>query len=141
MQRGGDALLEAGDALSEAMRAKPVRVFFVTALLLTVAFVGVHFDHTAAVYAQTGGSLDGAGQNLDKSFRSMVELLYNKLRIPVSILGLIIAVLCYMSSSVRGTSTAIRIGVAVFLWAFVPTIYNLITGIAGGNGLGGATGW
>ncbi len=124
------------EVISASLRGAEARRFMVlAAFTLIIVLVGAD-----AAHAQTT-SVDGG--KVTETLRNFADTVYFEWRIPISIIGLFIAALAWMSSSPQGKSWALRIFVAVVIWALIPTFIDLVsgwTGTTGNNNIGGTPG-
>lgn len=74
------------------------------------------------------------GQSVRDAIEGAVKTIYEDWRLPLSALGIVIAIGLYMWSDPRGRVWAIRIVVAVVLFALAPYILTMLSDWAGGSG-------
>lgn len=88
------------------------------------------------VYAQGGNNQDveNAGANIRASVIQLIKIMYDKLRFPVSLLMMVIAIGVALVYRRQGVPFIIAIAGFTFLWAFAPVIVKLLQGLAGGGG-------
>lgn len=84
--------------------------------------------HAAHAQHQQGG------QSVRDAIEGAVRTIYDDWRLPLSALGIVIAIGLYMWSDPRGRVWAIRIVVAVVLFALAPYILTMLSDWAGGSG-------
>jgi hypothetical protein len=74
------------------------------------------------------------GQSVRDAIEGAVRTIYDDWRLPLSALGIVIAIGLYMWSDPRGRVWAIRIVVAVVLFALAPYVLTMLSDWAGGSG-------
>ncbi|HRH46829.1 MAG TPA: hypothetical protein PKY82_34605 [Pyrinomonadaceae bacterium] len=78
--------------------------------------------------------VETAGDKIKTSVVQLIQLVYDKLRLPISLLAAIVAVGVAMVYRRQGVPTMLGIFGFIFLWAFAPVIVNFLIGLAGGGG-------
>ncbi|MGH9761986.1 MAG: hypothetical protein ACREDR_36440 [Blastocatellia bacterium] len=119
-------------ALTAAVNSPEAQRLIVLSLLVLFV-ISVSDKSVFAQAAQDGGAVTTTLQNL-------INTIYFQWRIPISILGLFAAVLALFSSSPHGRAWALKIFIAVVIWALIPTFISLISGWTGTNGNGNING-
>ena len=100
-----------------------------TLLVLLVSFAfTLTMPYTAQAQHQQGG------QTVRDAIEGAVKTIYSDWRLPISALGIVIAIALYMWSDPRGRTWAIRIVVAVVMFTLAPYILSMLSDWAGGNG-------
>jgi uncharacterized BrkB/YihY/UPF0761 family membrane protein len=100
-----------------------------TLLVLLVSFAfTLTVPYTAQAQHQQGG------QSVRDAIEGAVKTIYSDWRLPISALGIVIAIALYMWSDPRGRTWAIRIVVAVVMFTLAPYILSMLSDWAGGNG-------
>lgn len=118
--------------------------FFRHTFLFSILFFGVlggfapitdsfGLGSIAVVHAQSQ-DVENAGEKIRTSVIQMIKLIYDKLRLPVSLLAAIVAIGVAMVYRRQGIPTMLGIFGFIFLWAFAPVIVNFLIGLAGGGG-------
>ena len=95
--------------------------------LMVVAF-------TLAVPHTAHGQHRQGGQSVRDAIEGAVRTIYTDWRLPISALGIVIAIALYMWSDPRGRTWAIRIVVAVVMFTLAPYILSMLSDWAGGSG-------
>lgn len=99
-------------------------------------FNGVGITAVPQVYAQGGGNTDvnTAGENIRTSVVQLIRIIYDRLRFPVSLLMMVVAIGIAVIYRRQGVPYIVAISGFTFLWAFAPVIVKLLQGLAGGGG-------
>jgi hypothetical protein len=74
------------------------------------------------------------GQSVRDAIEGAVKTIYDDWRLPISALGIVIAIALYMWSDPRGRTWSIRIVIAVVLFTLAPYILTMLSDWAGGSG-------
>ncbi|MGH9761607.1 MAG: TrbC/VirB2 family protein [Blastocatellia bacterium] len=91
-----------------------------------------------SVFAQAGAT---DGGQITTTLQNLIQTIYNSWRIPISIIGLIVAAILFLfSHTPQAKSWAARIVVGVMLFALIPAIINLVSGWTGTTGSGNLPG-
>lgn len=96
-------------------------------LLVSIVFT-LATPHAVQAQHQQGG------QSVRDAIEGAVKTIYDDWRLPLSALGIVIAIGLYMWSDPRGRVWAIRIVVAVVLFTLAPYILTMLSDWAGGSG-------
>jgi uncharacterized BrkB/YihY/UPF0761 family membrane protein len=97
-----------------------------------VLLVSIVFTLVAPCTAQA--QHQQGGQSVRDAIEGAVKTIYDDWRLPLSALGIVIAIALYMWSDPRGRTWSIRIVVAVVLFTLAPYILNMLSDWAGGSG-------
>lgn len=89
---------------------------------------------TVQTVSAQNADVDQAGEKIRTSVIQLIKLVYDKLRLPVSLLAAVVAIGIAMIYRRRGIPAMVGIFGFIFLWAFAPVIVNFLIGLAGGGG-------
>ena len=108
--------------------------FLWSAALHTVFFLSTSIFFMVGTPAVAHAQHEQGGQSVRDAIEGAVKTIYDDWRLPLSALGIVIAIGLYMWSDPRGRVWAIRIVVAVVLFALAPYILTMLSDWAGGSG-------
>ena len=100
-------------------------------------FNGIGIQAIPQIYAQQSNGMNDvtqAGENIRTSVIQVIKIIYDKLRYPISLLLMVIAIGYAAVYRRQGIGVVAYISGFTFLWAFAPVIVKFLMGLAGGNG-------